>query len=223
MDNKRCYVFYSPNGGAWEDGSTDPRPSPTEDGMLGERDRFVWPEGAEKIKREGYRLHTSQNFLNVLRFYTADGKGGGFDPEKICNGYGYDCWPYNAMELTRGGHDENWFSPMGMGLEDGDSVTLYIFWDPVITYDMGDITVRDFVYKTDGDEYTILGTGGRTNYSLNRMDYNVEGYRGPVEIPDMGKKLLHWVDDDGNLYIPGKEYTIKEPLALKAVFETPSN
>lgn len=219
MDVKGCYVFYSPNGGAWADGSTDARPSPTKDGLLCEKDRFVWPEGAEKIKRDGYRLHTSQNFLNVLRFYTADGKGGGFDPEKICNGFGYDCWPYNSMELTRGGHDENWFSMQGMGLSDGDKVTFYICWDPIVTYHLDDITVQDFVYITGGDEYTVLGTGGKTNYARNRVEENVEGYYGPAEIPKTEKKLVCWKDKEGNEYIPEKEYIVTEPLELFAVFE----
>ncbi len=214
-----CYVFYDPNGGVWEDGSSDPKPSPTKDGILFEHDDYVWPEGAEKITRPGYRIHTSQNFLNVVRFYTADGKGGGHDPEKICNGFGYDCWPYNTMEITNNGHDANWFSKIGLGLADGEKVSLYICWDPIITYDLGDIVVRDFVYKTDGDEYTILGVKGKTNYARNRVDYNVEGYEGPFEIPATEKELSHWIDKDGKEYIPGKEYTILEPLDLKAVYK----
>ncbi len=214
-----CYVFYDPNGGVWEDGSSDPKPSPTKDGVLFEHDDYIWPEGAEKITRPGYRIHTSQNFLNVVRFYTADGKGGGHDPEKICNGFGYDCWPYNTMEITNNGHDANWFSKIGLGLADGEKVSLYICWDPIITYDLGDVIVRDFVYKTDGDEYTILGIGGKTNYARNRVDYNVEGYEGPFEIPATKKELSHWIDKDGKEYIPGKEYTIIEPLDLKAVYK----
>ena len=214
-----CYVFYDPNGGAWEDGSTEPRPSPTEDGMLDEHDDFIWPEGAEKISRPGYRLHTSQNYLNVLRFYTADGKGGGIDPEKICNGFGYDCWPSNTMEITNNGHDANWFSKIGLGLCDGDKVTFYICWDPLVTYDLGDITVRDFVYKTDSDEYTILGAGGKTNYARNRMDHNVEGYEGPFVIPETENELLYWQDDKGNTYRPGERHTVLEPLELKAVYK----
>ena len=215
---KGCYIFYHPNGGKWEDGSTEPRPAPN-GGILDERDGFVWPEGTQKLSREGYRMHTSQNFLNVIRFYTADGKGNGFDPEHICNGFGYDCWPSNAWEITNHGHDANWFSKIGMQKNDGDTVYLYMCWDPIIIYDMGDIKVREFVYKTDGDEYMILGTGGKTNYARNRMDYNTEGYNGPVEIPATDKKLVGWKDEKGNIYEIGKEYTVLKPLTLYAIYE----
>lgn len=123
------------------------------------------------------------------------------------------------MELTENGHDANWFSKEGMRLADGEKVTFYICWDPVITYDLGNIVVRDFVYKTDGDEYEILGVCGKTNYARNRVDSNVEGYEGPFELPVTEKELSHWIDKDGNEYIPGKEYTILEPLELTAVYK----
>ncbi|MBR5515608.1 MAG: hypothetical protein IKU52_05345 [Clostridia bacterium] len=215
---KGCYVFYHPNGGVWGDGTTEPKPAPN-GGILDERDVFVWPEGTEKMSREGYRMHTSQNYLNVIRFYTADGKGNGFDPEKICNGFGYDCWPSNSWEITNQGHDANWFSKNGMKKNDGDTVYLYMCWDPIIIYDMGEVKIREFVYKTDGDEYTILGTGGKTNYARNRMNYNTEGYEGPFEIPETSKKLAGWKDEKGNIFEIGKEYTVTEPLTLYAIFE----
>lgn len=211
---KKCYVYYHPNGGVWADGTTDPKPSPTENGMLGEHEGFVWPEGVEKLSREGYRKHTSQNYLNVIRFYTADGKGGGFDPLKICNGFGFDCWPSNALELTKNGHDANWFDPEWAG--EGNTVYLYMCWDPIITYDMGDTRILDFVYKTDCDDYTILGTGGKTNFSLNRSDYNIDGYEGPFEIPDNGKLLSHWEDEKGNRYEIGSVHEFLTPITLYA-------
>ncbi len=216
MKEQGCYVYYSPNGGVWPDKSTEPKPSPTENGILHDRQPFVWPEGAEKITREGYRLQTSQNFLNIVRFYTADGKGGGLDPENICNGFGYDCWPYNSEELTKGGHDANWFGKEGLGLSDGESVTLYICWDPIVNYHIGDICIRDFVYKTSGDDYRILCPGDKTNYALNRMDHNIEGYEGPFELPMA--EIDHYVDSNGKIYTPGEVYTVTEPLELFAVF-----
>lgn len=216
-EKKSCKVYFHPNGGMWEDGTTTPRPAPVNGGILEEKQGFVWPEGTDKLSREGYRMHTSQNYLNIIRFYTADGKGGGFDPEKICNGFGYDCWPCDAWERTNHGHDANWFDPAWA--KGKDEVYLYMCWDPVIIYDMGDIKVRDFVYKTDGDEYTVLGVGGKTNYALNRMDYNTEGYNGPFEIPSGEKELSHWEDEKGNRYEIGSVHTILEGVTLYAKYK----
>lgn len=209
---KKCYVYYNPNGGVWPDGSSEPKPTPINGGMMTHGDKFVYPEGAYGIKKEGYRHQTSQNYLNIPRFYTADGKGGGFDPEKICNGFGYDCWPHDCAERTGGGHDANWLGLNGMPHKDGDRIDLYVCWDPVITYHIGENVVCDFLYKTGGDEYTILGGGGKTGYSLNRMETNLEGYNGPDTLPDI--KVEKWVDKEGNEYIVGKEYTVTEPLDL---------
>lgn len=219
-NTKGCYVYYDPNGGCWENGSCEAVPSPTENGILYDHDTFIWPEGTEKITRKGYRIHTSQNYLNVVRFYTADGKGNGYDTEpSICNGFGYDCWPGNAMELTDNGHDANFFAKEGMGFADGQDVKLYICWDPIVIYDLGDETVQDFVYKTGGDEYKILAPGENTNYALNRSATNIEGYTGSVTIPEKTKNLICWLDNDGNKYFPGSIHTVTEPLILHAVYK----
>ncbi|MBE6573215.1 MAG: hypothetical protein E7652_02355 [Ruminococcaceae bacterium] len=218
MENKKgCKVFFHPNGGIWPDGTTEPKPAPFEDGIMYEKQGFVWPKGTDSLSRAGYRKHTSQNYLNIIRFYTANGKGEGFDPQNICNGFGYDCWPCDSWERTNHGHDSNYFDPeWAMG---GDSVYLYMCWDPIITYDMGDEIILDFVYKTDGDEYTVLGEGGKTNFSLNRMDYNVDGYTGAVEIPVREKKLSHWEDEKGQKYEIGSVHTFLEPITLYAKYE----
>lgn len=211
---KKCYIFYDPNGGIWPDGTTGPKASATPQGMMADGDRFYFPEGAFGLKKEGYRHQTSQRFLTVPRFYTGDGKGGGFDPEKICNGFGYDCWPYNALELSGGGHDTNWLGLNGMPIEDGGTLMLYACWDPIVNYHIDGEVIRDFVYKTSGDEYKILGRGDKTEYGLSKTKTNVDGYYGPVEIPDTD--IDRWVDKDGNIYIPGEIYTVKEPLELYA-------
>lgn len=211
---KKCYVYYSPNGGIWPDGTIDPKLSATPDGMMADGDKFYFPDGAFALKREGYRHQTSQRYLAVPRFYTADGKGGGFDPEKICNGFGYDCWPYNALELSEGGHDTNWLGLEGMPIEDGGTLMLYACWDPIVNYHIDGKVIRDFVYKTEGDEYTVLGKGEKTNYGLSRTSTNIDGYYGEGEIPSV--EFDHWEDKDGNVFIPGKKYTITEPLELFA-------
>ncbi|MBQ3183196.1 MAG: hypothetical protein IJB57_05965, partial [Clostridia bacterium] len=64
------------------------------------------------------------------------------------------------------------------------------------------------------DEYLILGKGDKTNYGLSKTETNIDGYYGAGEIPDVD--FDHWEDKDGNVYIPGKEYTVTEPLELFA-------
>ncbi|MDD6265523.1 MAG: hypothetical protein PUB34_04380 [Clostridia bacterium] len=215
---KGCYIFYSPNGGVWGDGTTEPKPSPTENGVMLDGDRFRFPEETKSLRRDGYRLHTSINYFNVPRYYTANGAGEGIDPERICNGFGYDCWPYNSMEITNGGHDENYFAKEALKLADGETVTLYACWDPLVIYHCENEDYRDFVYVTDSNDYTVLGAGDETRYARNKNDKSFDGYEGPTKIPDELNRIAFWRDSDGNEYYPGKTYTVKEPLHLFPVY-----
>ena len=220
MNIKGCFAFYDPNGGYWPDGSTEPRTSPTKGGILQNEDRFHFPEGTNELRRDGYRMHTSISFFNVPRYYTANGKGEGLNTAPdYNNSYGYDCWPYNAMELTKGGHDENYFAQYGLGLADGDSVTFYACWDPLVIYHFDDCDVQDFVYLTGGNEYTVLAPGDDTRYTQNRSDSSTDGYDGLKVLPSFDKKLKCWKDKNGNEYIPHKEYNVTEPLDLYPVWE----
>ena len=221
-----CYVFYSANGGDWGDGNTGTVPSPTQYGILCNKQTFHWPEQTKTLYRDGYRLHTSKSYLNVPRFYTGDGKGNGIMSYDYYNNYyGYDCWPYNALQLTNNGHDENTFEQVGLGLAAGATVTLYACWDPVVTYNMnyGDnALVQDFVYITEGNSYTVLKLGEGTMYNQNLSSTNYENYTGLKKIPKRtGYTLKEWntmPDGSGKSYKAGSTYDVTEPLMLYAIW-----
>lgn len=220
MNIKGCYVYYDPNGGQWKDGTTTPKPSPTEGGILHDKDKFVFPADTNDLRRDGYRLHTSISFFNVPRYYTGDGKGGGINVDRNYNNYfGYDCWPWNSMDLTNGGHDENYFSQDGLGLSDGDKVTFFACWDPLVIYHINDTDIRDFVYITSGNEYTILSPGDNTRYATNRSDSTIDGWTGPNFLPNCEKNLSFWKDTNENIFIPHNTYNVTETLNLYPVWK----
>ena len=224
---KGTFVYYSSNGGSW--GTTDSKliPSPTKYGVLNDQDFYYWPEETATLTRPGYRMHTSKAYLNIPRFYSGDGKGNGIGATASNNNYfGYDLWPYNASELSGGGHDANTFQMYGLGLSAGAELTFYACWDPIITYNMnynGGAVVQDFNYITEGNSYKILALGGSTMYAQNQASTNLEGYTGATKIPKRsGYTFKGWntkADGTGKTYNAGSTYNVTEPLTLYAMWK----
>ncbi|MBR4881477.1 MAG: hypothetical protein IKU19_06050, partial [Clostridia bacterium] len=105
-------------------------------------------------------------------------------------------------------------------------VFIYAAWDPIVMYDMNDGTgraIRDFNYITDGNEYTVLGSGGRTEYAdaNGNAKKNRELYKGLATIP-ADKEVVCWntaPDGSGKTYNVGEVYDVTEPLTLYAIYE----
>ena len=195
---------------------------------------YRFPTETPSLGRAGYRLHTSLNHIEIPRFYTANGRGTGIKGE-LNNGYGFDCWPDAAYDSYLASY---------LGLNPGDTLTLYVAWDPIITYNMnynGGAVVQDYNYITSNNMYTILGLGGYTMYSTsnsvegrdadgrNALRQNREGYSGPVSIPSSrsGYSFRGWntkPDGSGTSYSVGGSYNITTPLVLYAQWsKTDSN
>ncbi len=224
-------VYYSANGGSWTDADDSPYRKPTAQvGHMTFAMPFSFPRDTKTLSRDGYRLQTDADDMNVVAFYSGDGKGATtYGDTGANNGYEYEIYPDNYKGSV--------FMVNTDRVPYGKNVFVYAVWDPIITYDMNDGTgnvISDFNYITEGDEYTILGTGGYTSYSSsssengrqgdnkNSLLPNRDGYRGLTQIYSRyGYILTGWntsPDGSGTAYNINEVYDVTEPLNLYAVW-----
>lgn len=225
-------VYYSANGGTWADGDDSPYRKPTEKvGHMTFAMPFSFPRDTKTLSRDGYRLQTDLDDMNVVEFWSGDGKGATTYGDAVANnGYEYEIYPDNYKGSV--------FMVNTDRVPYGKNVFVYAAWDPIITYNMNDGTdtvISDFNYITDGNEYTVLGVNGYTAYSSsstangregdtkNTLLSNREGYRGLTQIYSRyGYILAGWntaPDGSGESYDVNGVYDITEPLNLYAVWE----
>lgn len=224
-------VYYSANGGMWTSTDDTPYKKPAANvGHMTFAMTFNFPKETKTLAREGYRLQTDPDDMNVVSFYSGDGKGRTtYGDEQANNGYEYVIYP--------DGYKGSVFMVNTDRVPYGKNVFINAVWDPIISYNMNDGTdtvISDFNYITDGDEYTVLGTNGYTCYSSsssengrvgdekNTLLSNREGYRGLTQIYSrFGYVLTGWnteADGSGTSYEIGEVYDITEPLSLYAVW-----
>ncbi|MBQ4561854.1 MAG: InlB B-repeat-containing protein [Clostridia bacterium] len=229
-------VYYSANGGTWTDADDSPYRKPTlQAGHMTKGMIFSFPTDTKTLSRDGYRLQTDPDDMNVVSFYSGDGKGATtYGDIAANNGYEYVIYPSNYKGSV--------FMVDTDRVPYGKNAFVYAVWDPVITYNMNDGTdtvISDFNYITDGDEYTVLGVNGYTGYSSSSFQHGREGddkntllpnrdaYRGLTQIYSrLGYVLAGWntaPDGSGTTYEAGKAYDVTEPLSLYAVWEEDPN
>lgn len=192
-------------------------------GTIKTGDAYKYPTETATLAREGYRLHTSLTYLNIPRFYTADGNGHGRNTAaNYNNGYGWDTWPdYYGGESNFGLTISATSDDGGATILEGSTMLLYAVWDPIIKYNMNDnsgVVVQDFNYisgKTissqpgNGNYYRILGVGDDTLYSSSAGDCN--GSRGNASINNNHQLLANYEGYNGPVVIPTRSgYQIKE-------------
>ncbi|MBR5515295.1 MAG: InlB B-repeat-containing protein [Clostridia bacterium] len=224
-------VYYSANGGTWTDTDDSPYRKPTANvGHMTFGMTFSYPNDTKTLSREGYRLQTDVDNMNVVSFYSGDGNGKTTygDPDAN-NGYEYEIYP--------DGYKSSVFMVNTDRVPYGKNVFVNAVWDPIIKYNMNDgsdTVIQDFNYITAGDEYTVLGTNGYTAYSSsstangrvgdnkNTLISNREGYRGLTQIYSrFGYVLEAWntkPDGSGTTYDVNTVYDVTEPLELYAVW-----
>ncbi len=224
-------VYYSANGGTWAEGDNSPYRKPTTNaGHMTKGMTFSFPGDTKNLSRDGYRLQTDPDDMNVVSFYTGDGKGATTYGDTVTNnGYEYVIYP--------NGYKGSVFMVDTDRVPYGKNAFIYAVWDPTITYNMNDGTdtvISDFNYITDGDEYTVLGVNGYTGYSSssnahgregddeNTLINNRDGYRGLTQIYSrLGYVLAGWntaPDGSGTTYEAGAVYDVTEPLTLYAIW-----
>lgn len=201
-------LYYSANGGSWDDAGSVYRRSSVHFGTIQNGMEYTFPDDVSSLHRDGYRLHTADD-LNTVLFYSAKGDDGS---EKENNGYG-TAIKQGVSKFTVTADDAPY----------GTNQFVYACWDPVILYDMNtanNTTAADFRIATEAGGYRILGPGEKTKYALS--DKNREGYAGPRLIPNNGQ-LIGWNtqrDGSGASYEIGKVYEITQPLTLYAQYQT---
>ncbi|MBQ3183718.1 MAG: InlB B-repeat-containing protein [Clostridia bacterium] len=224
-------VYYSANGGIWTEGDDSPYRKPTAQvGHMTFAMPFTFPKDTKTLSRDGYRLQTDLDDMNVVEFWSGDGKGNTtYGDSEANNGYEYVIYPDNYKGSV--------FMVNTDRVPYGKNVFVYAAWDPIITYNMNDGTdtvISDFNYITSGNEYTVLGANGYTAYSSsssangregdgkNTLLPNREGYRGQTQIYSRyGYILAGWntaPDGSGTAYDVNGVYEITEPLSLYAVW-----
>ena len=214
-------VYYNANGGNWEKWKTvQNQKGLTTYGLMKFGDLFEFPQDIRDLSREGYRLQTDKDDMTVPEFWTGNGKGDTTygDPEAN-NGYEYVIYP--------NGYKSSAFMVDTDRVPYGENIFVYAAWDPIITYDFNNntgITVQDFNYITDGDDYTILGPGDYTEYAdeNGNLKRNKERYTGLATMPAGAEETLAgWntePDGSGKLYAIGEVYDITEPITLYAMW-----
>ncbi|MBR6514691.1 MAG: InlB B-repeat-containing protein, partial [Clostridia bacterium] len=213
-------VYYNANGGKWSKWvTTQNLKSPTTYGLLRFTDLFKFPIDTRSLSREGYRLQTDRDDMTVPEFWSGDGKGNTtYNDPATNNGYEYVIYP--------DAYKSSVFMVNTDRVRYGENIFVYAAWDPIVTYDMNNgtgMTVQDFNYITDGNEYIILGAGGRTEYAdaNGNAKKNRESYNGLATIPaDSG--VISWntaPDGSGKTYKVGEAYDVTEPLTLYAIYE----
>ena len=211
-------VYYDPNGGAWDGENTNIAKSSSQFGLMTFGSHFDFPEATKTLDRKGYRLQTDKDDMTQVEFWSGNGKGRLTYGDPINNGYEY--------EIYENAYKSSVFMVNTDRVPYGDNIFVNAAWDPIITYDMNDGTgtkVLDFNYITDGNEYTVLGTGDYTMYADDEGNLRDtrEGYNGLVAIPD-DSAVLVWntrVDGTGTNYYAGEVYDVTEPLTLYAIYE----
>ena len=224
-------VYYSANDGSWTSDDDSPYRKPTAQvGHMTFAQPFSFPRDTKTLSREGYRLQTDLDDMNVVEFWSGDGNGKTtYGDTAANNGYEYEIYPDNYKNSV--------FMVNTDRVPYGKNVFVYAAWDPIITYDMNDGTgtvISDFNYITDGNEYTVLGIGGYTAYSSssaengrepddkNTLLDNREGYSGQTRIYSrFGYILTGWntaPDGSGTAYEANEAYEVTEPLSLYAVW-----
>ncbi|MBR4881378.1 MAG: InlB B-repeat-containing protein, partial [Clostridia bacterium] len=213
-------VYYNANGGQWENlKSSQNLKSTTTHGLMKFAEAFVFPMEVRSLRRDGYRLQTDRDDMTVPEFWSGNGKGETtYNDPASNNGYEYVIYP------------DVYKSSLFMVNTDrvpyGENVFVYAAWDPIVMYDMNDgtgRTIRDFNYITDGNEYTVLGSGGRTEYAdaNGNAKKNRELYKGLATIP-ADREVVCWntaPDGSGKTYKVGEVYDVTEPLTLYAIYE----
>jgi len=224
-------VYYSANGGRWTDADDSPYRKPAVNvGHMTFGMTFSFPNDIKTLSRDGYRLQTDVDNMNVVAFYSGDGKGNTtYGDLTANNGYEYEIYP--------DGYKNSVFMVNTDRVPYGKNVFINAVWDPIITYNMNDGTdtvIQDFNYITAGDEYTILGTDGYTAYSSsssvggrvgddkNTLLSNRDAYRGLTQIYSrFGYVLAGWntePDGSGTTYEVNTVYDVTEPLDLYAIW-----
>ncbi|MBE6573787.1 MAG: sialate O-acetylesterase [Ruminococcaceae bacterium] len=225
-------VYYSANGGTWTATDDSPYRKPvTNVGHMTFGMTFSFPNDTRTLSREGYRLQTDADDMNVVAFYSGDGKGNTtYGDPAANNGYEYEIYP--------DGYKNSVFMVNTDRVPYGKNVFVNAVWDPIITYNMNDgsdTVIQDFNYITTGNEYTVLGENGYTCYSSsstvngrsesddkNTLLSNREGYRGATQIYSrFGYVLESWntePDGSGITYDVNTVYDVTEPLELYAVW-----
>ncbi len=213
-------VYYDPNGGAWDGENTNIAKSDSQFGLMTFGQHFSFPEATATLNRKGYRLQTDKDDMTRVEFWSGNGKGRLTYGDPRNNGYEYEIYD-NAYKNSVFMVDTD-------RVPYGDNIFVNAAWDPIITYDMNDgsgVKVQDFVYITDGDEYTILGTGDHTMYADDEgnLRANREGYDGLTAIPaNEGNAVMSWntrADGSGRIYEIGEIAEITEPVTLYAMWE----
>ncbi len=212
-------VYYDPNGGAWDGSNTNITKSATQYGLMTFGAHFVFPAQTTSLSRSGYRLQTDRDDMTKVEFWSGNGKGRlTYGDTAANNGYEY--------EIYEGAYKGSVFMVNTDRVPYGNNIFVNAAWDPIITYDMNDGTgtkLQDFNYITDGNGYTILGSGDHTEYAdgNNSLKANRENYNGPISIP-ADKEVISWntrADGTGIVYSIGEEYEVTEPLTLYAIYE----
>ena len=224
-------VYYDPNGGSWDGSNTNITKSGTLYGLMTFGSHFEFPAQTDSLSRSGYRLQTDQEDMTQVEFWSGNGQGRLTYGDPRNNGYEYEI--YNKA------YKNSVFMVNTDRVPYGDNIFVNAAWDPIITYDMNDgseVKIQDFNYITDGNEYTILGTGDYTRYSSsstlnkgrtaddkNTLIPNREGYNGLTSIPANGDKaVVSWntrADGTGTSYSVNEVYEITEPITLYAIWE----
>jgi len=224
-------VYYDPNGGSWNGSNTNITKSGTHFGLMTKGTPFDFPAQTATLTRSGYRLQTDQVDMTQVEFWSGNGQGRLTYGDPRNNGYEYEI--YNKA------YKNSVFMVSTDRVPYGDNIFVNAAWDPIITYDMNDgsdVKIQDFNYITDGNEYTILGTGDYTRYSSsstlnkgrvvddkNNLIPNREGYNGLTCIPANGDKtVVSWntrADGTGDSYSVNEVYEITEPITLYAIWE----
>ena len=217
-------VYYSANGGYWRDNDSRIRKAKNDEtnGLMRYGEVFDFPADTFYMYRDGYRLQTDKDDMTEVEFWSGNGKGettyGDVDAN---NGYEY--------EIYENVYKDSLFMVNESRVPYGKNIFIYAAWDPIVTYDMNDgtgVTVQDFNYITDGDEYTVLGIGDYTAYAdeNGNLKTNRENYKGLTVIPEKADDTLTgWntkADGSGMFYAIGEEYNITEPVTLYAVWES---
>ena len=212
-------VYYDPNGGSWDGSNTNITKSDSRYGLMTFASHFTFPAATVTLSRTGYRLQTDKDDMTKVEFWSGNGKGRvTYNDPEANNGYEY--------EIYENAYKNSVFMVNTDRVPYGTNIFVNAAWDPIITYDMNDgsgTKVLDFNYITDGDEYTILGSGNYTAYADEdgNLRANREGYDGLTAIPD-DSAVLYWntrADGTGTVYNIGEEYEVTEPLTLYAIYE----
>ncbi|MDD6264926.1 MAG: InlB B-repeat-containing protein, partial [Clostridia bacterium] len=214
-------LYFDANGGSFGDKLTKYSRTTGNFGLIKYANTYSFPD-TTNLSRDGYRLHTAVEDLNKVAFFSLNGTQ---NVNTDNNGYGAvikegDIFEVNADVLPY-----------------GENLTVYACWDPIVTYNMNDLSntvLNDFNRITKANNYKVLGLGEYTKYSssstengsrtpdsLNTLIPNREGYSGLTQIPseNQGTEFVCWntkSDGTGTTYYAGQIIDVTKPMTLYA-------